>query len=36
VNAIGSQFGWSPVSRVRLHAIAAGEEKKNDFEDFTK
>lgn len=36
VNALGSQFGWSPVSRVRLHAIAAGEEKKNDFEDFTK
>jgi P27 family predicted phage terminase small subunit len=36
VNALGSQFGWSPVSRVRLHAIASGEEKKNDFEDFTK
>lgn len=36
VNALGSQFGWSPVSRVRLHAIAAGEEGKNDFEDFTK
>lgn len=36
VNALGSQFGWSPVSRVRLHAIAAGKEEKNDFEDFTK
>lgn len=36
VNALGSQFGWSPVSRVRLHSIAAGKEEKNDFEDFTK
>ena len=36
VNALGSQFGWSPVSRVRLHAIAGGKEEKNDFEDFTK
>lgn len=36
VNALGSQFGWSPVSRVRLHAIALGEEKKNDFTDFTE
>jgi P27 family predicted phage terminase small subunit len=35
VNALGSQFGWSPVSRVRLHAIAAGKEEKNDFTDFT-
>lgn len=36
VNALGSQFGWSPVSRVRLHAIASGEEKKNDFTAFTE
>lgn len=36
VNALGSQFGWSPVSRVRLHAIASGKGEKNDFEDFTK
>jgi P27 family predicted phage terminase small subunit len=33
VNAIGSQFGWSPVSRVRLLQIAKGEDKKNDFYD---
>lgn len=36
VNALGSQFGWSPVSRVRLHAIASGKEDKNDFTDFTE
>lgn len=36
VNAIGSQFGWSPVSRVRLHAIASGKDDKNDFSDFTE
>lgn len=35
VNALGSQFGWSPVSRVRLHAIAAGKEEKNDFSEYT-
>lgn len=34
VNAIGSQFGWSPVSRLRLAAIASGkEDKKDDFGD---
>lgn len=34
VNAIGSQFGWSPVSRIRLAAIAAGkDDKKDDFGD---
>ena len=33
VNAIGSQFGWSPVSRIKLAAIAAmgKEDKKDDF-----
>lgn len=31
VNAIGSQFGWSPLSRMRLAAIAKEEEKKDDF-----
>ena len=35
VNALGSQFGWSPVSRVRLHAIASEKENKDDFADFT-
>lgn len=30
-NTIGSQFGWSPVSRMRLQAIAKEEEKKDDF-----
>lgn len=32
-NAIGSQFGWSPVSRIKLAAIAAmgKEDKKDDF-----
>lgn len=33
VNAIGSQFGWSPVSRMRLQAIAKEDEKKDDFND---
>lgn len=34
VNSIGSQFGWSPVSRIRLAAMAAGNKKdKDDFED---
>lgn len=34
VNSIGSQFGWSPVSRIRLAAMAAGGKKdKDDFED---
>ena len=35
VNAIGSQFGWSPVSRLKLLAIAQGKtEEKNDFDEF--
>lgn len=33
VNAIGSQFGWSPLSRMRLQAIAKGEDKKDDFNE---
>ena len=32
VNTIGSQFGWSPVSRMRLQTIAKEEEKKDDFQ----
>lgn len=36
VNALGSQFGWSPVSRLRLRAIAAPEEKKDDFSELTR
>lgn len=35
VNAIGSQFGWSPVSRIRLRTLATPDEKENDFTDFT-
>lgn len=36
-NTIGSQFGWSPVSRIRLAAMALGpQEKKNDFADYTE
>ena len=31
-NTIGSQFGWSPVSRMRLQAIGKEEEKKDDFQ----
>lgn len=34
VNALGSQFGWSPVSRMRLQAIAKGEDKKDDFSEY--
>ena len=34
VNAIGTQFGWSPLSRMRLKAMASGEEKKNAFNEF--
>lgn len=34
-NTIGSQFGWSPVSRLRLVAIASGKEDKNDFSEYT-
>ena len=33
VNAIGSQFGWSPVSRMKLQAMAKAEEKKDDFNE---
>lgn len=33
-NTIGSQFGWSPVSRLRLVAIASGKEESNDFNEF--
>lgn len=33
VNSLGSQFGWSPVSRMRLQAIAKGEDKKDDFNE---
>lgn len=36
VNALGSQFGWSPVSRMRLHAIASGKEDEDDFTAFTE
>jgi phage terminase small subunit len=36
VNAIGSQFGWSPVTRIRLRTLATPDEKKNDFTDFTE
>lgn len=31
VNAIGSQFGWSPLTRMRLQSIVKEEEKKDDF-----
>lgn len=31
VNTIGSQFGWSPVSRMRLQAIAKEDEDPDDF-----
>ena len=34
VNTIGSQFGWSPVSRMKLRAIAARDKKKNEFEEY--
>lgn len=30
-NTIGSQFGWSPISRMRLQSIVKEEEKKDDF-----
>lgn len=33
VNALGSQFGWSPLTRMRLQAIAKGEDKKDDFNE---
>lgn len=36
VNALGSQFGWSPVSRIRLRTLATPDDKKNDFTDFTE
>lgn len=31
VNALGSQFGWSPLTRMRLQSIVKEEEKKDDF-----
>lgn len=34
VNMFGSQFGFSPLSRMRLKAMANPEEKKNDFSEF--
>ena len=34
VNSLGSQFGWSPVSRMKLRAIAEGDKKKNEFEEY--
>lgn len=33
VNALGSQFGWSPLSRMRLRAMVAEDNKKDDFGD---
>lgn len=33
VNALGSQFGWSPLSRMRLRSMVAEEKKKDDFGD---
>ena len=37
VNTLGSQFGWSPVSRIRLAAMARGDkESKNEFAEFTE
>jgi P27 family predicted phage terminase small subunit len=33
VNALGSQFGWSPLTRMRLQAIAKGEDEKDDFNE---
>lgn len=36
-NTIGSQFGWSPVARMRLVSMLANKDKKkNDFTDFTE
>ena len=31
VNALGSQFGWSPLSRMRLRSMVAGDKKEDDF-----
>ena len=33
-NMIGSQFGWSPLSRMRLRSMVAEEKKKDDFSEF--
>lgn len=33
VNALGSQFGWSPLSRMRLRSMVAEDKKKDDFGD---
>lgn len=30
-NMIGSQFGWSPLSRMRLRSMVAGDKKEDDF-----
>lgn len=34
VNTIGAQFGFSPVSRIKLAALARDDKPKNDFNDF--
>lgn len=34
VNAIGTQFGWSPLSRMRLKAMANPEKEKDNFSEF--
>lgn len=33
VNALGSQFGFSPLSRMRLHQLSTEDNKKDDFGD---
>ncbi len=34
VNAIGQQFGWSPLSRMRLKAMANPKKEKDNFSEF--
>lgn len=34
VNTIGSQFGFTPVSRIKLAAMARDDQPRNDFNDF--
>lgn len=34
VNAIGTQFGWSPLSRMKLKAMASAEKEKDNFSEF--
>ena len=34
VNAIGTQFGWSPLSRMRLKAMANPGKEKDNFSEF--